>query len=171
MIFNTPTKFQLLFLITLFCVSFMSDLFLNDLTRRPLSNYHNGVIIKSLEPYFKNKSLVESGVYASITIVLAYLFLMVVWNMSGLGTYNLPTRELVYSKLNIKTIKLFFLELIIAFILGYGIDILIDKLNIFGVSLSNYYAVAGAGLWGAIAFVFAIVLTYGLLRVLVKMLI
>lgn len=169
------TKFQLLFLITLFCVSFMSDLILNDLTRSPLAKYHNGVIIKSLESYFKNKSLVESGVYASITVVVAYLCLMVLWSLLGMGMGmrmpSLPTRELVYSKLNISTLKLLFYELIAAFILGYGIDILIDKMKIFGDSLDDYYAVAGAGLWGAVAFVFSICLTYGLLRVLVRFLV
>ena len=47
--------------------------------------------------------------------------------------------------------------LCIAFPLGYIIDIIIYKLNIFGKTLDLYYKIAGAGLWGALAFVFSII--------------
>ena len=46
----------------------------------------------------------------------------------------------------------------IAFPLGYVIDIIIDKLKIFGNDLNLYYKTAGAGLWGALAFVFSIII-------------
>jgi hypothetical protein len=44
--------------------------------------------------------------------------------------------------------------------LGYSIDIIIDKLKIFGNDLDLYYKTAGAGLWGALAFVFSIIISY-----------
>lgn len=163
------TKLQLLFIITLFCVSFVSDLVLNDLVRKPLANYHSSVIIKSLEGYFKEKSILVAGVYAGVTVVLAYVMLMLIWHT--LGGRTLPAREVVYSNLTTASVAGFGYELITAFILGYAIDILIHKMGIFGTSLDNYYAVAGSGFWGALAFVFAIIITYALLRVLVKSLI
>ena len=48
----------------------------------------------------------------------------------------------------------------IAFPLGFIIDIIIDKFKIFGNSLDLYYKVAGAGLCGALAFVFSIIISY-----------
>lgn len=156
------SRFQLRFVITLFFVSFMSDLLLNDLVRKPLSNYHNSIIIKSLESYFKDKSIIQAGSFAGLTVAIAYLLLMLIWNMLGLG--NIPTRELVYSKFNGNIIITLLYELFGAFILGYIIDVIIHKLNIFGSSLDNYYTIAGSGVWGATAFVFAICITYVLLR-------
>lgn len=163
------TKLQLLFIITLFCVSFVSDLVLNDLVRKPLASYHSSVIIKSLEGYFKEKSILVAGVYAGVTVVLAYAMLTLIWRTLGGGT--LPARELIYSNLTTSSVAQFGYELITAFILGYAIDILIHKMGIFGTSLDNYYAVAGSGFWGALAFVFAIVITYALLRLLARSLI
>jgi len=154
--------FKLRFLITLFSVSFFSDLLLNDLSRKPLSNYHNGIIIKSLESYFKNKSLIESGIYAGITVIIAYLILML------LGNGLFPSKDIVYRKFNnipTSTLYTLLLELFLAFILGYIIDIVIDKFNIFGDSLKLYYSIAGSGFWGAIAFVFSIIVTYFILRI------
>ena len=48
----------------------------------------------------------------------------------------------------------------LAFPLGYIIDIIIDKFKIFGNELDLYYKTAGAGLWGALAFVFSIIISY-----------
>lgn len=161
------TKFQLLFLCTIFIVSFASDLILNDLTRQPLIKYHNNVIIKSLGSYFKDKGLVESGIYAGLTIVIAYILLMIGLKLMGLG--SIPSRELVYCKLTTPSIKKLLLEILFAFILGYAIDILIDKYRIFGDSLNAYYTIAGSGFWGAVAFLFAILLSYLLLLILGKL--
>jgi hypothetical protein len=59
--------------------------------------------------------------------------------------------------------------LIIAFPLGYIIDIMIDKLKIFGSSLNLYYEAAGAGLWGALAFVFSIIISYIIQKIIFKL--
>jgi hypothetical protein len=48
----------------------------------------------------------------------------------------------------------------IAFPLGYAVDIIIDRFKIFGNDLELYYKIAGAGLWGALAFVFSIIISY-----------
>jgi hypothetical protein len=150
-------RFSILFIIVLFCVSFISDLILNDLTRHPLNKTHNSSIIKSLETYFSDKSIIISGIYAGLTVVISYLLLIMLNLIS-------PLREAVYSKLNNKTLYKLLTELCIAFIFGYIIDVVIYKARIFGSSLDNYYFVAGAGAWGAAAFIFAIIITYVLLR-------
>lgn len=154
-------RFKLLFLITLFCVSFISDVILNDLTRKPLYDYHNGIIIKSLGQYFSNKSIVEAGLYAGLTVIVGYLLVII----ASIG--KLPTTELVYSKTpSLNSIKLLGSELALAFFIGYLLDIIIDKTQLFGKSLNPYYSVAGSGLWGGTAFVVAIVITYLILWVL-----
>jgi hypothetical protein len=56
----------------------------------------------------------------------------------------------------------------IAFPLGYVTDIIIDKLKIFGSSLNLYYKVAGVGLWGALAFVFSIIISYLIQNIFLK---
>ena len=49
---------------------------------------------------------------------------------------------------------------ILAFLIGYILDILIYKFKIFGDRLNDYYKTLGAGLWGGLAFVFSIVISY-----------
>jgi len=101
----------------------------------------------SLKPYFKNKSIIQSAIYAGITIIIALLINMVITkNIFG---FCVPRN-------NIELLKF----ICIAFPLGYIIDIMIDKFKIFGKSLDLYYKVAGAGLWGALAFVFSIIISY-----------
>lgn len=164
MTFDGGLRFQLIFITMLFSVAFFGDLVLNDFSRHPLSNYHENRVIKSLEPYFRDKSIIESGVYAGLTVVNAYILVMSLWFSMGLGM--LPTREAVYSALNVATLKKIAIEIGLVFVLGYVIDVFIDKMRVFGDSLDTYYSVAGAGLWGALAFVFSVVASYSLLRIL-----
>ena len=49
---------------------------------------------------------------------------------------------------------------ILGFIIGWVLDVLVKKLKPFGSSLDPYYEVAGAGFWGAVALVFAIVMSF-----------
>jgi hypothetical protein len=44
--------------------------------------------------------------------------------------------------------------------LGYLADVFIYKYKVFGKTLDAYYNVGGAGLWGAAAYVFSIVISY-----------
>jgi hypothetical protein len=59
---------------------------------------------------------------------------------------------------------------VLAFIIGYILDIAIDKLKIFGNRLNTYYKALGAGLWGAIAFIFAIVISYFIQKTIIPLL-
>jgi len=137
----------IIFIIINFIVSALSDISLNLLTRNSLTKDYNLKIILSLRPYFKNKSMVKCAVYAAITIVIALLINILI-SKNLLGFY-IPHN-------NAELIKF----ICIAFPLGYAIDIIIDKLKIFGNDLDLYYKVAGAGLWGALAFVFSIIISY-----------
>lgn len=137
----------IIFIIINFIVSALSDVSLNLLTRNSLTKDYNLKIILSLRPYFKNKSMIECAVYAGITIVVALLINMLI-SKKLLGFY-IPHN-------NTELIKF----IGIAFPLGYVIDIIIDKLKIFGNDLDLYYKTAGAGLWGALAFVFSIIISY-----------
>ena len=137
----------IMFIIIIFIVSALSDILLNLLSKNQLTKKYNLKIILSLKPYFKNKSMIQSAVYAGITIIIALLINMLLSkNIFGFYVPN-NKNELI------KFIS-------IAFPLGYAIDIIIDKLKIFGNSLDLYYKVAGAGLWGALAFVFSIIISY-----------
>ena len=94
---------------------------------------YNLKIILSLTPYFKNKSIIKSAVYAGITVVIALLINMTL--SKSILNFYLPN--------NLNNLVKF---LCIAFPLGYTIDVLIERLKIFGNSLDTYYKVAGSGL-------------------------
>ena len=64
-------------------------------------------------------------------------------------------------------IKQLFKFVILAFIIGYALDYIIYKTQLFGKSLNPYYKVTGAGLWGALAFVFSILLGYACIKMFV----
>ena len=137
----------ILFIIIVFIVSLLSDILLNILSKNKLTKEYNFQIILSLKPYFKNKSMIQSAVYAGITIIVALLINMLI--SKSIFGFCVPGN-------NNELIKF----ILIAFPLGYIIDIMIDKFKIFGRSLDLYYKVAGAGLWGALAFVFSIIISY-----------
>ena len=137
----------LTFIIIVFIVSALSDILLNVLSKNSLIKKYNFKIILSLIPYFKNKSVIQSAVYAGITIIVALLINMFI-SKNVFGFY-IPNN-------NIELVKF----ICIAFPLGYIIDIAIDNYKIFGNSLNLYYKTAGAGLWGALAFIFSILISY-----------
>ena len=112
-----------------FSVGFVSDIILNDLSKIP-----NLTKINSLSQYFDNNYIVVAAVYAGLTtsfcIYLAYL-------------------------LNKYTTINYYLS---AFIVGYIVDIIIEKYKIFN-NLENYYETVGSGLWGAIAILFSAIIS------------
>ena len=65
------------------------------------------------------------------------------------------------------TIKQLFKFTILAFIIGYIIDVIIYKIELFGKTLNPYYKAVGAGLWGALAFIFSIIIGYYLIKMFV----
>lgn len=138
---------MLLFIIIVFIVSALSDILLNILSKKSLIKKYNFKIIMSLKPYFKNKSMIQSAVYAGITIIIALLLNMLI--SKNIFGFSIPHN-------NNELIKF----ILIAFPLGYIIDILIYKYKIFGRALELYYKIAGSGLWGALSFIFAIIISY-----------
>ena len=149
-------KFQTFVFIN-FIVSFLSDIVLNDISNPPKLIPFNSKIIDSLKPYFKNKSIIISGIYAGITICLTLLGV----SLLSKTIYNFHTPNNFYELLK---------YLLLAFPIGYIVDMGIDKFNIFGKTLVPYYKIAGAGFWGAIAFVFSIMISFLLQKYLIPIL-
>jgi hypothetical protein len=134
------------FVLLNFFLAFASDLVLNYLS----TNYG---IVDSLKPYFQKKTVVGAGIYAGLTIIFALLLNMLLsYFIFG---FAIPDgyKDLLYF-------------CILAFILGYVIDVCIYKLKIFGNSLDLFYKEVGAGLWGALAFLFTIVISFYILKII-----
>ncbi len=123
-----------------FAVSCMSDIILNDLS----TNFN---IVTSLKSYFYKQSILKSAFDAGMTILFALVITMFCsYFLFGFVIPNNFTNLIYFS--------------ILAFLIGYILDILIDKLKIFGDRLNIYYQQLGAGFWGGLAFVFSIVISY-----------
>jgi hypothetical protein len=136
-----------------FFIGFGSDLILNYVSRQPYAP----AAVKALELYFDRKTNMsaplrhfESAVNAGLTIVSALIITMLL-------------SQLILGFLHPSTINELGWFIVIAFCVGYVADILIHKLRIFGNTLNKYYSLAGAGLWGAVAFIFSILISYGIL--------
>ena len=130
----------IIFMFLNFAVSFMSDIILNDLS----TNFN---IVKSLQSYFYKQSIIKCAFDAGVTILFA-LAINMVFSYFLFG-FVIPTNFT----------DLFYFG-ILAFLIGYILDILIYKFKIFGDRLNDYYKTLGAGLWGGLAFVFSIVISY-----------
>jgi Cu/Ag efflux pump CusA len=57
---------------------------------------------------------------------------------------------------------------ILAFMIGYIIDKVIYIEHIFGNRLNAYYKEYGAGFWGATAFLFSIIISYSIQKIILK---
>ena len=136
-----------LFVIINFCVSYVCDNVLND-----LSKYTQYKAFTSLAPYFKNKSIVVAGIYAGITVALATTLLLL-FNRLFLNTY-LPNSR--YE---------FIITIVIAYAIGYALDVFIYKMNIFD-NLQPFYKTVGAGNGGALSFLFSLIISFISLHVL-----
>ena len=136
-----------------FMVSLFSDIVLNDLSRSGLFNE-----LSTLHPYFKDKYILQAGIYAGITIVIGLVFLLLLSKI----IFNF------YAPNNINDLLRF---IIIAYPLGYIYDYLIYKFNIFGDSLKLFYKEFGVGHWGALAFIFSIVVSYFLHTYFIRLII
>ena len=135
-----------------FIVSFVADIILNDLSK--LTQYKS---FASLAPYFKDKHIVEAGVYAGLTIVVAVVCLMMLSSII-LG-YYIPQSNYQLAQ-----------YCCLAYTLGYIIDVLIEKLSVFGASLDEFYETVGSGHSGALAFIFSIIISYFLQKNLLPIL-
>ena len=148
---QNQNRIALLFILINFCVAYVSDNVLND-----LSKYSKIKAFSSLSSYFKNKSIVVAGVYAGLTVAIATIALMFLYRM----IFN------EYFPSALSTYVVFF---IIAYAIGYALDVFIYKMNIFN-TLQPFYNEVGAGNGGALSFLFSLTVSFGLLN-LVKYLI
>lgn len=130
------------FLFINFIVAFVSDILLNDLSRKPLSLVFPSKIIQSLHIYFVNKSIVQAGIYAGLTVLIVLIPTILLFNLY----FDVFRNKVLFS--------------IFSFITGFISDIIIDKMNIFGNSLKPFYKLAGSGFWGGLAIAFSVCLSY-----------
>ena len=151
---NNDNRIAVLFIIINFCVAYVSDNVLND-----LSKYSKIKAFKSLSPYFKKKSIVGAGIYAGLTVAIATILLMIIYN-TIFNTYLPNTSSFKYSS---STFMVYFIFFIIAYLIGYAMDVFIYKMNIFD-NLQTFYKEVGAGNGGALSFIFSLSLSFGLLN-------
>ena len=112
-----------------FCVGFISDIILNDLSK--ITNKFN---MDSLYPYFKNNYIFIAAIYAGITTSICILIAFKLYKYTKINYY------------------------LLAFLVGYVIDIIIEKYKIFD-NLDEYYESVGSGLWGGIAILFSAIIS------------
>jgi hypothetical protein len=139
-------------LLIYFFIGFVSDIVLNYLSRQAYAP----ASIKALKVYFFRQTIknalvrdIVSAINAGLTIVVT-LGVTMLLSRVALKFYHPQTLAQLYR----------FLAL--AFPVGYLADILIYKTELFGPTLNPFYKIAGAGLWGALAFIFAILVYYGI---------
>jgi hypothetical protein len=137
-------------LLLYFFVGFISDLILNYLSQQS----YVSASIKALNIYFKRPGIknsfirdMVSATNAGLTIVAAILVTMFLSHYF----YNF------YHPRSLNQLARF---LLVAFPVGYIMDIVIFKTELFGSSLNPFYKIAGAGFWGAMAFIFSILISY-----------
>jgi hypothetical protein len=138
----------------------VSDNVLND-----LSKYSKIKAFKSLLPYFKKKTIVGAGIYAGLTIAVATILLMILYN-AIFNSYLPNTSSFKFSS---SASMAYFIFFIIAYFIGYALDVFIYKMNVFD-GLQTFYKEVGSGNGGALSFIFSLTLSFGLLN-LVKYLV
>ena len=134
---------EILFLVFNFLIGFFSDIVLNILANQDIQ------FLKSLKPYFANKSASKAALYAALTVIIIVGIIMSIFQM----TYDkyLPDID---SHMHNEIV----VYLLITFIIGFIADVVIYKINIFP-KLKLYYQKVGKGLWGALAILFSVILS------------
>ena len=135
-----------------FFIGFISDVVLNYFSRQAYVPVPAS--IKALKVYFLRSSIknsvirdMVSAVNAGLTIVAAIILTMCL-------------SHLICNFVHPRTFSQLFKFLLIAFPVGYVMDIFIYKTELFGPTLNPFYRIAGAGFWGAMAFIFSILGAY-----------
>jgi hypothetical protein len=137
-----------------FLIGFSSDLLLNYLSRQSYAPR----AVKALKVYFDRKTIKSNSLRHFISAMNAGLTIIVALAITMLLS------KLFLGFVHPNTIDQLWRFIILAFIIGYIADILIYKIQLFGDTLNLYYKKAGAGLWGAIAFIFSILVSYVLIK-------
>ena len=144
-----------LFVLINFFVGFFSDIILNYLSTNNGQKFFKSEIIKSLRPYFDKRSLLKAAVDAGLTVVIVLILCMLIAHL----LFGVSTPNTIFELGGF---------LILCFILGYVADILIEKTHIFGNDLDEYYRIAGAGFWGALALVFSVIISYIKVKIIIS---
>lgn len=129
-------------------VSATADVCLNDLSR-----HHD---FAKLMPYFRTKSIVQAASISAATVGLAACLVLAV--QDALFGRPLPTtwqQTLAFASL--------------AFVLGFVLDVLIDKFNIFK-DLKQFYRHNGSGFWGGLSLLVSMLLSLLLQRLVLPVL-
>jgi hypothetical protein len=137
---------ELLFLLLNAKIAFVSDILLNLLVNSNVKILHEYKIydsLKTLKPYFQNKSMFLAAFYALLTVIIIVGLIM-------------KTFHITHDKYLPESINEYVIFLVISFLIGYIGDIIIYKINIFP-KLKKYYRVVGKGLWGALAILFSVI--------------
>lgn len=150
-------RIAILFVIINFCVAYVSDNILND-----LSKYSKVKAFKSLLPYFKKKSIVGAGIYAGLTVAFATIIVMIFYKII-FNTYLPDTKSLTYY---FSVFMMYFTFFVIAYIIGYALDVFIYKMNIFD-NLQPFYNEVGAGNGGAVSFLFSLIVSFVILKMVI----
>jgi hypothetical protein len=130
----------ILFILLNFLIGFFSDIGLN------ITN-----LVPSLKPYFKNRTIIGSALYAGLTILIALLITMLLSSM-------------IFGFLMPLQMEQFYKFIALTAIVGYIADWYIYKAKVFGSDLDEYYKSLGIGFWGSAAFVFSVVTSYLLIK-------
>ena len=139
------------YLITIyFFIGFISDIVLNYLSRQTYAP----ASIRALKVYFFRSSIknmyirdLVSAINAGLTILAALLLTM------GLS-------QMIFNFYHPHSFQELIRFLALAFPIGYAMDIFIYKTELFGPTLNPFYKIAGAGLSGALAYIFSILVAY-----------
>ena len=138
---------ELLFLLLNAKIAFVSDILLNLLVNSNVKILHEYKIydsLKTLKPYFQNKSMFLAAFYALLTVIIIVGLIM-------------KTFHITHDKYLPESINEYVIFLVISFLIGYIGDIIIYEINIFP-KLKQYYRVVGKGLWGALAILFSVII-------------
>lgn len=154
---SNNSRIALLFVIINFCVAYVSDNILND-----LSKYSKIKAFKSLSPYFKKKSIVGAGIYAGLTVAFATVLLMFMYNIV-FNTYLPNSSSFKYFS---STFIVYFTFFILAYIIGYLLDVFIYRMNVFD-NLQPFYNEVGAGNGGALSFLFSLTISFAILKMVI----
>ncbi len=133
-----------------FFISFISDLILNYLSRQTYAP----ASIKALKVYFLRSSIKNSVIRDLISAINAGLTIVAAIILTMCLSY------LLFNFVHPRTLAQLFRFLLVAFPVGYLMDIFIYKTELFGPTLNPFYRIAGAGFWGAMAFIFSILGAY-----------
>ena len=133
-----------------FLVSATADIVLND-----MANHYS--LFVSLKPYFREKSVLYAALLAGLTVAGATVLL-------------LPLSKIIFKFYTPTTFKQLALFLALSYPLGFIIDKMIEKMEIFGPTLIPFYKKYGSGHSGAIAFVFSLFISFLLQKYLIPLL-